>query len=188
MSENCPECARLREELNRTSQEAWVKHMLQMARDGEVATLRKERDEARRQASWQPCSVCVGEPLPSGKKCVCDGFGTASGEAHGLRGLLLSAEKERDAALAECEALRRDYDSVRERLGKAERRIDAYGEAEARWSEERGVREEERLGLVMRRRAERELLRRALAELLRFANYDALCGEIDSALAEGRKP
>lgn len=42
----CPECERLKDALKKTSQEAWVEHQLQMARDGEVATLRKERDAA----------------------------------------------------------------------------------------------------------------------------------------------
>jgi len=32
-----------------------------------------------------PCNVCLGEPLKSGRQCICGGIGTEQAELQGLR-------------------------------------------------------------------------------------------------------
>jgi hypothetical protein len=42
-----------------------------------------------------PCGVCLGQPLASGKRCVCDGGGTQDAELEGFRALVFDMD-ERD--------------------------------------------------------------------------------------------
>lgn len=40
------------------------------------------------------CNVCLGEPLKSGKECICEGDGSIYGENAGLRKELFKMNKE----------------------------------------------------------------------------------------------
>lgn len=54
----------------------------------ELESLRTRVKDLEKTLNWHEkhsCSVCLGEPLRSGKRCVCRGVGTASGEAQGFR-------------------------------------------------------------------------------------------------------
>lgn len=76
----------------------------------EVAALREQLEEAKAVVS---CSVCGGQPLKSGRKCICKGIGTEQAEMQGLREYaLIEAPRELEAlrarlALLEEQALSR---------------------------------------------------------------------------------
>lgn len=57
-------------------------------------------------AEFTKCGVCLGEPLPSGKPCICGGIGTEQAEMHGLRSALFDADNEIARLRAENERLR----------------------------------------------------------------------------------
>ena len=66
-----------------------------------------------------PCNVCLGEPLPNNKSCICNGAGTELAELQGFREALYNTEKENAAykeLLMECgatiEQLRTSYLSL----------------------------------------------------------------------------
>jgi len=66
----------------------WVEHESYAALESERDALRARVQELEKTLNWHEkhsCSVCLGEPLRSGKRCVCRGVGTASGEAQGFR-------------------------------------------------------------------------------------------------------
>lgn len=79
----------------------------------EIARLTRERDEARWAAT---CDVCLGDPLPGTRGCICGGTGKLADTALGLREELaradnraVAAEKERDEAREERDRARRDH-------------------------------------------------------------------------------
>lgn len=78
-----------------------------------LASMQRELEEARKP---QPCSVCGGRPLASGRKCVCDrrdGWpGTEQGEMHGLRVELIETRDQ----LTDAESRVATMEQERERL------------------------------------------------------------------------
>jgi hypothetical protein len=80
---------------------------------------------ARQEVKREPvaCGVCLGQPLASGKKCICGGIGTEQAEMQGLREALFDAESARQeverelaAAKAAHERTYRAWEAERERL------------------------------------------------------------------------
>lgn len=67
------------------------------AQASELATLRKENERLREPFH---CTVCGGQPLKSGRKCICGGIGTEWAEAHGLREACFDYEDELDTLRA----------------------------------------------------------------------------------------
>lgn len=63
-----------------------------------------------------PCSVCGGEPLPSGRECVCRGKGTEQGEMAGLRLECIELQERLAAAQQQLAAKDAEVARVREAL------------------------------------------------------------------------
>lgn len=57
-----------------------------------------DADECIAAVRRPPCDVCRGQPLPSGRPCVCGGAGTQSEEVLGLRRAVYEAEGRAEAA------------------------------------------------------------------------------------------
>ena len=91
----------------------WVKRASKSSIAGELSA-RQDRiaeleTEVARLKVPDLCSVCCGQPLPSGRKCICDGGGTAFAEMHGLRVGLMAAE----AKVARVEEILTESDNVK---------------------------------------------------------------------------
>ena len=79
------------------------------------------RNWARRKPAPEPygkCSVCLGEPLKSGRECICGGVGTEAAEMHGLRVRCFDLQDRLDAvshplSRAEAEAMIAEYVTAR---------------------------------------------------------------------------
>lgn len=67
--------------------------------------------EAERVKAPVMCSVCCGQPLKSGRECICGGTGTEQAEMHGLR--------------VECFRLEDENATLRAQLAAAEARVTA---------------------------------------------------------------
>jgi hypothetical protein len=63
-------------------------------------------------AAARMCSVCCGEPLPSGKPCVCRGTGTAAEEMAGLRGMFFDCERRAEKVEAKLAAAKEGRENL----------------------------------------------------------------------------
>lgn len=77
------------EQKGRALQAALIADLSRIANERQAAL-----DEAKKPIA---CSVCLGQPLKSGRPCICGGVGTEQAEMHGLRVALFDAQ----AALGE---------------------------------------------------------------------------------------
>lgn len=76
---------------------AW---MLKSAADA----IRPNANTAPTGQSPEPCDVCLGQPLASGKKCICGGVGTRQAELHGLRQLCFDQQTALDRIWEVCDS------------------------------------------------------------------------------------
>lgn len=76
-------------------------------------------------AQFTACGVCLGEPLPSGKPCICGGIGTEQAEMHGLRSALFHADDEIDRLRAKHARLREALKNIAY-IGPAHGSLAAY--------------------------------------------------------------
>ena len=74
----------------------------------DIARLTRERDEARWAAT---CDVCLGDPLPGTRGCICGGTGKLADTALGLREELARADKHAADAESRAERL---WEALRE--------------------------------------------------------------------------
>lgn len=83
--------------------------------EAERDQLRARVKELEKTLNWHEkhsCSVCLGEPLRSGKRCVCRGVGTASGEAQGFREEMHALRASIAALVAVWDAMAKNHDHL----------------------------------------------------------------------------
>lgn len=89
-----------------------------------ASSLSATRDELAEAKKPIPCGVCCGQPLASGRPCICKGIGTEHAEMQGLRELAFELERE-------CASQRERAEAAEAKRDELQDEIDSYPDIDA---------------------------------------------------------